>query len=55
LHCRLPAQFAQQIELLAEQSRPKTAKFKKGGFLIKILEISFRKVKTTIDNHKILL
>ena len=34
---------------------PKTARSKKGGFLLKILESSFRKIKTTIDNHKSLL
>jgi hypothetical protein len=34
---------------------PKPPKLQKGGFLLKILEVVFRKINLTIDNHKAML
>ena len=36
-------------------SRTQTAKFPKGGFLLKILKMTFRKINKTIDNRKAML
>ena len=48
--CRLPA-----VQLLAEHPRPKPPFSPKGGFLLNILEFSFRKIKITIDIYNKIL